>query len=231
MISVCVATYNGEKYIKEQLESILKQLGSDDEVIISDDGSTDSTLEAINSLCEPRIHVYQNAGRHGVLHNFENALQQAAGDYIFLSDQDDLWIEGKVARCLREFQHYSVDLVLHNAKIVDVNNNIICNSFFKLRNSRPGFLVNLYKNSYMGCCMAFRREILAYVLPFPQVAMHDLWIGLSVEKRGSVRLIEEPLILYRRHDQNVSSTGEKGKISCLGKLSYRANVLYEILKR
>lgn len=95
MISVCMATYNGEEYIKEQLESILCQLGEMDEIIISDDGSTDNTLNIIESYNDSRIKIHINTGKHGFVYNFENALQKAKGEYIFLSDQDDIWLPEK----------------------------------------------------------------------------------------------------------------------------------------
>ncbi|MEK5777350.1 glycosyltransferase, partial [Acinetobacter nosocomialis] len=96
MISVCLATYNGEKYIVEQLTSILSQLSPTDEVIISDDHSTDETLLLIKSLNDPRIKIITNELGKGYTKNFENAINHSSGDYIFLSDQDDVWVENKV---------------------------------------------------------------------------------------------------------------------------------------
>ena len=90
MISVCMATYNGEKYIEEQLKSILSQLGENDEVIVSDDSSTDNTLAIVESFNDVRIKIFPNNKFHSPIFNFENALKQATGDYIFLSDQDDV---------------------------------------------------------------------------------------------------------------------------------------------
>lgn len=95
MISVCMAAYNGEKYIKEQLLSILKQIGPNDEVVISDDGSKDRTKDIVDSLNDKRIRYVENKNKHGFTHNFENALQIAQGDYIFLADQDDIWRDDK----------------------------------------------------------------------------------------------------------------------------------------
>ena len=97
-ISVCIATYNGERYIREQLDSILSQLSLDDEVIISDDGSKDSTIEIISSYLDSRIKVFKNNGKHGYVGNFENALNHSSGDFIFLSDQDDIWELQKIEK-------------------------------------------------------------------------------------------------------------------------------------
>lgn len=101
MISVCVATYNGEMYIRQQLQSILCQLADSDEVIISDDGSTDGTLTVIREINDKRIRLIDGPRRQSPTLNFENALRQAKGDHIFLSDQDDVWKPEKVAVCMK----------------------------------------------------------------------------------------------------------------------------------
>ena len=97
MISVCMATYNGERYIKEQVSSIMQQLGENDELIVSDDGSSDSTLQVLDSFHDSRIKVFSGP-RTGLTYNFENAIKNANGDYLFLSDQDDVWECNKVER-------------------------------------------------------------------------------------------------------------------------------------
>lgn len=116
-ISICLASYNGEKYIKEQLLSILPQLSEKDEVIISDDNSSDNTLGIVRGFDDKRIKIYINEGSHGVVSNFENAIKHASGDYIFLSDQDDIWLSNKKEKCLSCLQEY--DFISHNAFIVD----------------------------------------------------------------------------------------------------------------
>jgi hypothetical protein len=106
MISVCIATYNGEKYIKEQILSILAQLSTKDEIIISDDGSTDHTITKILEISSPIIKIVYNQNEHGYTANFENALKNAKGNFIFLSDQDDIWEPNKVACCMEHFKKY-----------------------------------------------------------------------------------------------------------------------------
>lgn len=208
-ISVCMATYNGEKYIRQQLLSILPQLDPEDEVIISDDGSTDRTMSIINQLADVRIHISQNQGSRGPLSNFEQAIRRATGEFILLADQDDVWLPDKVIQ-IRSLLRNN-DLVLSDCQVVTEAGELIHESFFTHRGSRPGFWRNLYKNSYMGCCMAFRREVLTYALPFPpEVHMHDWWIGLLVEARGRICFYPKPLINYVRHGGNASPTGESG---------------------
>ena len=120
-ISVCLATYNGEKYIKEQLDSILPQLSANDEIIISDDNSTDDTINIIRSLNDERIKIYVNKTK-GIVKNFENALNNASGDIIFLSDQDDVWKNDKVKKILSAFSSdNSLTFVFSNAEIIDEN--------------------------------------------------------------------------------------------------------------
>lgn len=207
MISVCMATYNGEKYLKEQLNSILKQIKSSDELIISDDGSTDSTCTIIREYQKEYKNINLLDGpRMGVQKNFENALRKSKGDIIFLSDQDDIWMDNKVDVVLDAFQNPNVVLILHDAQIVNQNGQAIEDSFFEHRRSQSGLFKNLWKNSYLGCCMAFRRSVLECSLPFPpKIEMHDWWIGLISEMTGEVRLIDKPLLKYRRHGENVSS--------------------------
>lgn len=228
-VSVCMATYNGEKYIRRQLLSILSQLSPYDEVIISDDGSNDGTIDVITQLADRRIRLNKNTGRLGPLGNFEHAIRQARHGLVLLADQDDIWLPNKVKEVRLLLQ--TNDLVLSDCQVVDENGKVIHKSFFKYRGSRPGFLYNLYKNSYIGCCMAFRREVLEYVLPFPsQVHMHDWWIGLLVEAKGNVCFFSEPLIQYVRHGSNASPTGDGG-YGYARRLKNRIILVFHIIKR
>lgn len=228
MISVCMATYNGAKYIKEQLDSILCQLGDVDELIVSDDGSTDSTIEILRAYNDHRIKIHPNTNRKGVVGNFENALSKASGDYIFLSDQDDVWLEGKVERCVNELQN--ADLVMHDAAVWD-GYNTLHKSFYKLRGTKKGYWQNLYCNSFLGCCLAMRRKMLEYVLPIPNIAMHDIWIGLIITRKGRVSTMDDNLLKYRRHGGNASPTAEKSNLPFGVKIIYRLRFLYYTLTR
>ena len=177
MITVCIATFNGEKYIREQLNSILFQLSLQDEVIVSDDGSTDNTISIIKSFNDNRIKIIDGVHRYSPTLNFENALKEAKGDYIFLADQDDVWKDDKVKICLKWLQHY--DCIISDAEVTDENLNITSPSLYQLMNIKSGRVYNiLYKNGYTGCCMAFTRRVKEAALPFPKdIPMHDIWIG------------------------------------------------------
>lgn len=230
-VSVCMATYNGEKYIKEQVESILVQLSDKDELIISDDNSTDKTLEIIKKLKDNRIKIYLNKSMKGYVSNFENALKKATGDIIFFSDQDDIWLPNKLTKCIKELENN--DLVVTNARVIDENMNIIEESLFNVVKTKTGLINNLIKNRYYGCCMAFNKKILEKVLPFPQkykICTHDIWIPIICELYYSVGLIEEPLLLYRRHNNNVSCF-KKSNNSLLKKFLLRIYPLYKAIFR
>lgn len=223
-------TYNGEKFIRIQLESILFQLEHDDEIVISDDSSTDKTVEIIKSFNDSRIHLLENNSFHSPIYNLENALKQAKGDYIFLSDQDDEWITGKVQICMEELKKN--DLVIHNANVVDANGDEITDSFFKINHTRSGKIYNLLKNGYLGCCMCFSKKLLNSLLPFPKnLPMHDIYIGNYAAFNGyKVKFIKNKLIHYRRHGCNASITSEKSHRKILLRLNERLFVLRKVKK-
>ena len=229
-ISVCIPTYNGEKYIQEQLVSILVQLSAEDEIIISDDSSTDTTLEIIKSLQDSRIKLFENNTFKSPIFNLENALKHASGDVIFLADQDDIWEPEKVKITLNKLQNS--DLVVSDCSLIDASGNLVDPSFYALNKTKSGYLNNLIKNGYLGCCIAFNSKINKSVLPFTKkIAMHDIWIGLTASLVGKVDFIEDKLIRYRRHGDNFSFTSAKSKFSVTYKLSYRIYFLYHTFKR
>lgn len=229
-ISVCMATYNGEKYIREQIESILPQLGENDELIISDDNSTDNTIKIIEDLNDSRIKIHFNKGEKGYVPNFENAIKNSSGDIIFFSDQDDKWLPNKVTKFLERLKDN--DLVVSDAIVINEYGEVIEKSLFKVVNTKKGLWNNWIKNRYYGCCMAIRREVLKRVLPFPKrysICSHDRWIPLVCEFYYKVDLIYEPLIIYRRHGKNVSCF-KKSKNSFFKKVMLRVYPLYNLLK-
>lgn len=205
MISVCMTTFNGERYVQRQIQSILSQLPSDAELIISDDGSADHTVSIIRSFYDPRIRLIHGPGK-GVVANFEHVITAAQGDIIFLSDQDDVWHNDKVQRVLSCFSDLNCKLVLHDAVVTDAEGNTIFPSFFSYRKIAHGTVRNILKNSYTGCCMAFRASLKKQILPFPPgIEMHDWWIGLIAEQTHSSVFLNEPLIDYCRHGSNTTT--------------------------
>jgi glycosyltransferase involved in cell wall biosynthesis len=239
MISVCIATHNGEKYIKKQLDSILCQLGKDDEVIISDDGSVDNTMNLIQSIHDNRLKLYNYKQVNHFSHkntaffyyasaNFYNALQKAKGDIIFLADQDDIWPPNKVSIFLAHFERY--DIVCSNCSVIDDNDRLITACFFEKGKFKKLNFFQVIKNlPFRGCCLAFKKHVLENAMPFPKkLLLHDCWIGLNAYV-GNYKyfFIDEPLLRYRRHSANVSR--EVSPHSIFFKFSYRIRLLIQIL--
>lgn len=230
MISVCLASFNGEKYIKEQINSILIQLGGKDELIISDDGSIDNTVQIISEIKDKRIKLLKNKGIHGYTHNFENALKHASGDFIFFSDQDDVWLPNKVETMLPLLKNDC--FVISDAYITDKDLNVK-STLSSWRKYKKGYIQNLRKSIYAGCTCAFTKAIKEYALPFPTTKhiQHDTWIGLLCELKFNVVYIDMPLIYYRRHTSNTSGAGSKSEKSLVFMVKYRCVLMAETLKR
>lgn len=231
MISVCMTTYNGEKYLKEQIDSILPQLSENDELIISDDGSKDNTCAIIEAYKDSRIKLLHNHGKHGFVGNFENALSNSKGDYIFLSDQDDFWNPNKVTKVMSKLQDYS--LVIHDAELVDGQGLSLDHTYYETMHHGTSFLMNLWKTRWLGCCMAFKREVLDYCLPFPdKIEGHDYWIGMMGMLKFKYLFMPDVLMCYRRHGSNVSPSGEKSPNSLFYKVFVkRWNLLKAIVNK
>lgn len=236
MISVCITTFNSEAYIGEQLASIMPQLADADEVILSDDGSSDSTLRIVDGLHDGRIKVYHHDSSAIVTdffldkptHNFEFALRQAKGDIIFLSDHDDVWLPGKVKCMCAALEN--ADMAIHDCKVVDSNLKVLTPSFFEWRGVHQGVWANFFKASYLGCCMAFRRCVLESALPFPETKVgHDLWLGIIADRYYKTILVNQPLLLYRKHDASKTTSGKRSDRSLFFKIGYRLTVLKHIM--
>lgn len=241
MISVCLTSHNGEKYIKKQIDSILIQLDVDDELIISDDGSIDKTLEIISSYNDSRIKlknytapleyskIRNSKSFYYVTANFLNALKEAKGDIIFLADQDDIWLDNRIEIMSAKLQ--TNDCVMCNLSTIDENDKVICENYFT-ENPVPDNLFNyILKTRILGCCLAFNRKVLDYALPFPKkLIMHDYWIGAIAISNFKFAYISEILHLYRRTDSNVSTTSQKSKNPLYFKILYRIIFSHQLIQ-
>lgn len=243
MTSVCMATYNGARFIKEQIDSILPQLAPDDELIVSDDGSTDGTLEILaeyaakdtrvkllrheKSPAYARIRYSRNF--YYATDNFENALRHAKGDYIFLSDQDDVWRSDKIRKMVENLK--TVDFVMCSYYVVNEVNEVIEVIDCSYANFSQSLMRNLIRTPFLGCCMAFTKKVLEAVLPFPKrLITHDLWIGCIICKSYTFAVLDEKLVKHRRHSANTSNVGKRSKNPLLWKIFYRVK-LFWFLKR
>lgn len=213
MISIAMATYNGEKYLQEQIDSILRQTIQPTEIVICDDCSTDNTWEILQLYAskDSRFHIYRNDQNLGFGGNFEKAISLCHGDYIALSDQDDIWVDNHIELLYNGLGNKMMSC--GNALLVDENGNslgttwkemeqldyIPDDDFLKLKS------IILFRNPFQGASMLFRKELIMYALPFPQGTLfHDRWFAIISAATGGINYINEILLYYRRTQQNVT---------------------------
>lgn len=228
--TVCMAVHNGAPYLRDQIDSILPQLNPTDELVISDDNSSDDSVAIIKSYQDARIRLLAPRQFRNPVWNFEYALTMCEGDYIFLSDQDDIWLPEKINKMKAILETH--DLVVCDCSLVDDIGNIKIDSFFEFSQVRSGLVRNLIRNSFVGCCMAFRTSVKEKALPFPKgIPMHDQWIGLLGLRSFSVKFLPEILVKHRLHQRNYSTTGRASKNSWNNKLISRLRLTQMLLKR
>jgi len=217
-ISIALCTYNGTKFLAEQLESFLQQTHLPDELIVCDDRSTDQTVEILKSFARKApfpVYIHVNENNLGSTKNFEKAISLCQGRVIFLSDQDDVWHKDKLRKFINEFaSDETVGLVFCDGELVDENLNSLgvnawkaC-SFDKRQQkwmeSGNGLPRILKSNVVTGCMMAFRAEYKPLFLPIPNdvpTVIHDYWIALVIMAVTKVKLIPDKLVKYRQHSQ------------------------------
>ena len=222
-ISVVMATFNGEKYLQEQLDTVLCQFGSDDELVISDDGSKDKTIEIIKDYQKKYSNIRLIDGPHkGVANNFTNAIKHSSGDIIFICDQDDLWNPNKVRTVKEVFEkHPKINVVMHDASFCGANGETVeIADVFEIRKARHGVLRNLLFSTYFGCCTAVRREYMMTLIPLPDYSLYDQYIGICAELDHCSYFLREHLIKHREHGDNWS-----GYQSLPSQIKIRKNLL------
>ena len=227
-----MATFNGARYVHEQVASILPQLEPGDELVVSDDGSDDDTVAIVMGFGDPRIRILEGNAFRSPLRNFEHAIRHARGEVIVLSDQDDTWLESKLP-LVREL--FAEDrsrplLVVLDAEVVDDDGLVTDPSVFAKLDAGPGVLKNLWTNRYLGCCMAFSRDLLDVALPFPGgVDMHDIWLGQLAERVGTTRFVPTVTMRYRRHAAN--ATGFEVRFQPIRQVRRRLSLAWNLLRR
>lgn len=204
-ISFVMATYNGAAYVEEQLASILGSIGNDDEIVVSDDGSTDDTLAKVVAVEDPRIRILPSGPRLGYQRNFERAIGAALGEYIFFSDQDDICLAARVPKSLAALAE--VSCVCGDAIVVDQELKTIHDSYFSQRRAHTGPMMLFIRPSVIGATMACRKEFLMQNLPFPNGVPHDMWLSIRAQLQCELAIVHEPFIFYRRHQTALSGTG------------------------
>jgi hypothetical protein len=211
-ISVALPTYNGAKYLQSQLESIRSQTRPPDELVITDDASSDDTLAIAESFARNAsfaVSIFRNVNRLGCNDNFAEAISKCTGDVIALSDQDDVWKPRHLERLLLPFEHEDVSLVMANSEFVNENlqprgktlwDAFRFNEADARRLNRGSSLREWLKHhATAGHASAFRAELVPVILPFPK-SMYDQWIGLVCSACGRVEMVNEILTLHRQHD-------------------------------
>lgn len=229
-ISVAIAAYNGEVYLREQLDSILKQLETQDEIVVSYDKSKDGTWELLQEYQKnyPQVRVLQNQ-HPGINGNFNNAIADCKGDYIFICDQDDRWADNKRSAVIETFTKTNADMVIHNGVHIDGAGEVISKPFFSMYRIGDGKLKNIMKPRYSGCCTAFTREMAKKIMPMPMnLDAYDHWIGTVGEFMGKIAYDERILLYHRLHGGNVTPVNTRS-LSVI--LRARGTLLAELAKR
>ncbi len=239
-VSVCMAAYNGARFIEEQLASILDQLGPYDEVVVVDDASTDDTADVVAAVDDPRVRLVRAPQNRGYVRTFEAALREARGHYVFLSDQDDVWRPGRVDAMRTSLDESLV--VATNLSTLGGGDALVgpfgqpdwrlhaADSSRPLRNVL-GILAG--NRPYYGCAMAVRREALDLVLPFPSWLneSHDLWIALAGNLSRSMRHLELRSLERRLHGDNQTPNRPRGPLMVLRSRLMLLRAIADLLRR
>ena len=238
-VDVLLATYNGEKYLKEQIDSILEQTHSDFRLLISDDGSTDGTRKILEEYKnkDSRIQVFFQESNLGVVKNFEFLLKKVESAYYMFSDQDDIWKAEKIEKSLNKIENDNCDLVYSDLEVVDEKLNVTYESYWKLKGiynkiKKYNNFESLYLNNFVtGCTIISKKELIDTYLPLPnssKYVLHDYWISLILSQNGKIDYIEEPLIKYRQHKNN--KVGSKKKSNELRTIDEIRKLFIEVKK-
>ena len=228
-ISVAMAVYNGEAYIRKQLDSILCQLEEGDELVVSYDKSSDNTLDVIKEYEKKHSQVKIVINKTpGLFENFENAIRNCSKDYVFISDQDDIWHNKKRAEVLKKFEATGADMVIHNGVHIDKDDKIISKDFFTEFGITSNIIKNFAKPRYSGCCIAFTKEFSNIIVPIPKkIGAYDHWIGMTGQIFGKVVFMKKVLLYHRIHGDNYTTPTRKLSVV----LKARMILILELIKR
>ena len=237
-VDILLATYNGEEYLREQIDSILNQTHTEFRLLISDDGSKDSTRKILEEYKnkDSRVEVFMQEKNLGVVKNFEFLLGKVEAKYYMFSDQDDIWKENKIEKSLNKIEE-GFDLVYSDLEVVDENLNVTYNSYWKLKGiynkiKKYNNFESLYLNNFVtGCTIISRKDLIKDVLPLPNTSkyvLHDYWISLIISQNGKISYVEEPLIKYRQHKNN--KVGSKKKSDELKSIDEIRKLFIEVKK-
>lgn len=236
-IDILMATYNGETYVKEQIESILQQTHTNFRLIISDDASTDNTKKILREFeqKDDRIKVYYQEENMGYVKNFEFLLKKVENELYALADQDDIWLPNKIEKSLANMKENDSDLVFCDLILIDEKGDKIADSFWKNKKlnkkiKKDKKCEGLRLNNYItGCTILSKKEFLPYILPIPKNSkylIHDYWIAIVVSLKGKISYLKEPYVKYRQHESN--QVGYKMKSKELKSLEKIRNLFIDV---
>ena len=219
-IDILLATYNGEKYLKEQLDSILSQTYSNFRLLISDDCSKDGTRKILEEYekKDDRIKVFYQENNLGYVKNFEFLLKQVKNDIYALSDQDDVWLPEKIEKTYNKLKQTNSDLVFTDLEVVNENLEMIYPSFNdymlltrKIKKYKDSYLLQYLYNCITGCTLMSKKCFLDRIIPIPtssKYVIHDTWIGIIVSLYGKIEYLDEKTLKYRQHGNNQVGAGK-----------------------
>ncbi len=211
-VDVLLATYNGEKYLKCQLDSILNQTHKNIRLLINDDCSTDNTRVILKEYEEKddRIKVKYNEKNLGYVKNFEDLLKRVENKYFALSDQDDFWKKEKIEKSLNKLLEEDADLVFTDLEPVDEKLKIITPSMVRFMQmdknikKHQDYKLLFLRNCVTGCTILSKKELINKYIPIPtkKPMVHDWWMALIISQIGKITFLDEPTIKYRQHGNN-----------------------------
>jgi glycosyltransferase involved in cell wall biosynthesis len=238
VFDIVIATYNGERYLKAQLDSIVAAEGFNElveRVVVVDDGSLDATLQILKAYSEldGRFEIHAHAQGLGPTGNFDYGLSLTSAPWVCLADQDDIWLPEKLVIMRREIECLSTDhptalfsdLVVVNQDLVEISP-----SYFTHCGISPERATSLNKlaqqNVVSGCTMVVNRQLIELALPMPSSAcMHDWWMALVASSLGVLKFVSQPLVLYRQHDDNTVGAPSSSLLSRLTSVGYLRKVV------
>jgi glycosyltransferase involved in cell wall biosynthesis len=215
-VTIAVTTYNGERYLAEQLDSLLRQTWTDFEILVSDDDSRDGTGEILEryAAADPRIRIVRNRPGLGLQRNFEAAFKAARGQLIAPCDQDDIWEDDKLATLVERLRASGAVMAYCDSALVDATNRPMGKRAFELMTAIDGGapLQFAFSNCISGHAMLFDRRVLDVALPFPDAPIYDWWLAAAATSIGTIVRVDRPLVRYRQHDTNLTDmAGRRGK--------------------
>ena len=240
-IEILLAVFNGEKHIKEQLNSIFSQTVNDWKVTVRDDGCSDNTMKIVNDFIlkfPQKISVLDDGKGHlGSTLSFSSLLENSTGQYLFLCDQDDVWFENKLEICLEEMFKLEEDygdiplLVFTDLRVVDQNLNSIANSFLESQKLDPTIINSAVKlaamNVVAGCTTLLNKSSLEFILPInSNKIIHDQWIAVNIAHFGKISYLPQATLMYRQHSNNVLGSLNIGMVYFMKKIFSPVKQLY-----